>query len=253
MKTVVCIKQVATISDDIEFNDDGRSVDEDYVDFAMNEFDTYALEEALRLRDTSGSGEVVVVTVGDARADEILHRALAMGADRAVRVWSDELAEADPVRVARALASVVGPEAPDLVLCGVQSSDSVNGATGTALAGVLDLPCVAVVTKVEPEPGGALLVHRELEGGLIDVVEVDFPALLSVQSGINEPRYVSMRAMMAAASAPVQQFVPGELGRAGHAVVAMAVPERKRAEMLGESPDEVAQRIAGLVAEALGR
>ena len=130
MRIVVCIKQVAVLGDDIEFTPDGRGVDPDYLDFALNEWDTYSTEEALRLREASGSGEVVAVCVGDEDADDALVRCLAMGADRVVRVWSDELEGADPIRVARALAQVVGPLGADLVLCGAQSADSVQGATG---------------------------------------------------------------------------------------------------------------------------
>jgi electron transfer flavoprotein beta subunit len=135
LRIVVCVKQVAALGDEVEFTDDGRSVDPDYLDFALNEWDTYATEEALQIRERSGGeGEVVVVSVGDEEAEQAMRRCLAMGADRGVRVWSDELAGADPITVASALSGVIRAEEPDLVLAGVQSSDSVQSATGTALA-----------------------------------------------------------------------------------------------------------------------
>jgi electron transfer flavoprotein beta subunit len=194
MKIVVCVKQVGALGDEVEFTEDEREVDPDYLDYALNEWDSYATEEALRLREAAVDGEVVVVTVGDEEAEEAMRRALAMGADRGVRVWSDALAGADPITVAQALAEVVREQSPDLVLTGVQSSDAVQAATGTALAELLGLPRVAVVTKIELGSGTAT-VHRELEGGIVDVVEVDMPAVLTIQTGINEPRYATLRAI----------------------------------------------------------
>src|SRR5512134_3322663 len=119
MKVVVCVKQVGSLGDEVEFTDDERSVDPDYLDYGLNEWDSFATEEALRLRETAGEGEVVAVSVGDEDTEDAMRRALAMGADRGIRVWSDDLAGADPITVARALAEVVRSESPDLVLCGV--------------------------------------------------------------------------------------------------------------------------------------
>ena len=186
MKVLVCVKQVAILGDEVEFTEDERDVDPDYLDFALNEWDTYATEEALRIVEAAGSGEVVVVSVGDEDAEDCMRRCLAMGADRGLRV--EAARSLDPIQVARALAQVVEGESPDLVLAGVQSSDSVQAATGGALAALLDMPSVAVVTKIELGEGKAT-VHRELEGGLVDVVEVDTPAVLTIQTGINECRY----------------------------------------------------------------
>src|SRR5207237_5410940 len=114
-----------------------------------------------QIRERLGDGEVVVVSVGDMEAEEAMRRCLAMGADRGIRIWSDELEGADPIAVARALAPVVRGEGPDIVFCGVQSSDAVQAATGTALAELLDLPRVAVVTKIEWSGSGTATVNRE--------------------------------------------------------------------------------------------
>lgn len=247
MRIAVCIKRVAQLGDDIEFVDDGRDVDPDYLDFALNEWDSYAMEEGLRLRDAHG-GEVVAVTVGDEQSDEELHHCLAMGADRAVRVWSDELEGVhDPFMLARALAAAIGTA--DLVLCGAQSADSVQGSTGGALAGVLGLPCVAVVTKVAIN-GASARVHRELEGGVVDVVEISTPAVLTIQTGINEPRYVTLRAIQAARGSDIEVVDAGELGAPAYRIQKMLVPQRARAASLGDDADDVARRIVEMVREA---
>ncbi len=247
MKIAVCVKQVGSLGDEVEFTEDERDVDPDYLDYALNEWDSYATEEALRLREAAGEGEVVVLTVGDEDAEDALRRALAMGADRGVRVWSDDLAGADPVTVARALAEPVRAESPDLVLCGVQSSDAVQAATGTALAELLGLPRAAVVAKLELGNGTAT-VHRELEGGLVDVVEVDTPCVLTIQTGINEPRYATLRAIKQAEQQEIEVREPGDLGTPAARVRRMFVPPKgEGAEMLNGSPADIAQRIKEIV------
>ena len=246
MRIAVCVKRVGVLGDDIKFTADGHDIDPGYLDFALNEWDSYALEEAFRLRDAYG-GEVVAVTVGDDEAETELYDCLAMGADRAVRVWSAELGDAhDPFVLARALATGIGT--PDLVLCGAQSADSAQGATGAALAGMLDLPCVAVVTNVDGD--GRVRVHRELEGGVVDVVEVTLPAVLTIQTGINEPRYVTLRAIQQAHGREIKLVEPNELGAPAYRVRRMLLPERSRAATLGEDAGEVARRILELVREA---
>jgi electron transfer flavoprotein beta subunit len=251
VKVVVCVKQVGSLGDEVEFTDDERDVDPDYLDYALNEWDSFATEEALRLLEAAGEGEVVAVTVGDEDAEDAMRRALAMGADRGIRVWSDELTGADPITVARALAEVVRAENPDLVFCGVQSSDAVQAATGAALAEVLDLPRVAVVTKIELGSGTAT-VHRELEGGLVDVVEVDTPAVLTIQTGINEPRYATLRAIKQAEQEEIEVREPGDLGTPAARVRRMFVPPKgEGAEMLDGSPVEIAGRIKELVDERM--
>jgi electron transfer flavoprotein beta subunit len=249
MKVVVCVKQVAALGDEVEFADDERDVDPDFLDYALNEWDTYATEEALRLREAAGDGEVVVVSVGDEDVEDAMRRALAMGADRGIRVDADE--RLDPIQTARALAAVVGGESPDLVFCGVQSADAVQAATGTALAELLALPRVAVVTRIELADGSAI-VHRELEGGLVDVTEVDTPCLLTIQTGINEPRYATLRAIKQAEQKEIEVREPSDLGEPGYRVRRMFVPPKgEGAEMLDGSPAEVAQRIKEIVEERL--
>lgn len=243
------MKQVAVLGDEVEFTDDERDVDPDYLDFALNEWDTYATEEALRIVEAAGSGEVVVVSVGDEDVEDCMRRCLAMGADRGIRVEAE--GRLDPIQVARALAEVVQSETPDLVLTGVQSSDSVQAATGGALAALLDLPSVAVVTKIELGDGKAT-VHRELEGGLVDVVEVDTPALFTIQTGINECRYATLRAIKQAEEKEIDVRPAGDLGEPASRIRKMFVPPKgEGAEMLNGGAAEVAQRIQEIVQEKL--
>jgi electron transfer flavoprotein beta subunit len=250
VKVVVAVKQVAVLGDEVEFTDDERGVDPDYLDYALNEWDTYATEEALRLRERDGDGEVVVVSVGPEDVEEAMRRCLAMGADRGIRVDSAE--RLDPIQVARALAEVVRAESPDLVFTGVQSADAVQAATGTALAELLDFPRVAVVTKIELGDGKAT-VNRELEGGLLDVVEVDTPALFTIQTGINEPRYATLRAIKQAEEKEIDVRQPGDLGEPAYRVKKMFVPPKgEGAEMLNGSAADVAQKIKEIVEEHTG-
>ena len=248
MKVVVAVKQVAQLGDEVEFTGDERDVDPDFLDYALNEWDTYATEEALRLCESSG-GEVVVVSVGNEDVEDCMRRCLAMGADRGIRVDAEE--RLDPIQVARALAEVVRGESPDLVFCGVQSADSVQAATGTALAELLGLPRVAVVTKIELGDGKAT-VNRELEGGLMDVVEVDTPAVLTIQTGINEPRYATLRAIKQAEEKEIEVRSLGDADGQAYNVRKMFVPPKgEGAEMLNGSPADVAQRIKEIVQERM--
>jgi electron transfer flavoprotein beta subunit len=249
VKALVCVKQVGTLGDDIEFTEDGRDVDPDYLEHSLNEWDVFAVEEALRLVEASADGEVVAVTVGDEESEEALRRCLAMGAERAVRVDRADGGAIDPLTAARDLAEVVRREQPDIVFCGVQSSDSVQAATPTMLAELCGLPRVAVVTKLEYHASEKrAMVHRELEGGLIDVVEVATPALLSVQTGINEPRYATLRAIKQANLKEIDVVEATDSGEPCYRVRRMFVPEKgEGAEMLGDEPAAVAARIVEIV------
>lgn len=244
------MKYVAQLGDEVEFTEDERDVDPDFLDYALNEWDSYATEEALQIRERAGEGEVVIVSVGDDECEQAMRRCLAMGADRAIRVEAKRL---DPISIARALAEVARDESPDLVLCGVQSSDSVQAATGTALAELLGLPRVAVVTKLDWTPGsGTATVNRELEGGLTDVVEVDTPAVFTIQTGINEPRYATLRAIKQAELQEIEVRKTSDLGEPGYSVRHMFVPPKgEGAEMLDGGAPSIAQKIKEIVEERM--
>jgi electron transfer flavoprotein beta subunit len=205
----------------------------------------------LQIRERAGEGEVVIVSVGDDECEQAMRRCLAMGADRAIRVQAEKVL--DPISIARAIAEVARDESPDLVLCGVQSSDSVQAATGAALPELLGLPRVAVVTKLAWEPGSnTATVNRELEGGLVDVVEVDTPAVLTIQTGINEPRYATLRAIKQAEQQEIEVRTPTDLGEPGYRVRRMFVPPKgEGAEMLDGSAENVAQKIKEIVQERM--
>jgi electron transfer flavoprotein beta subunit len=256
----VPVKQVALLDDEFELLDGGSGVDPDRLEWDLNEWDSFSLEAAVQLREAAGDGEVIAISVGDEEAQDGLLSALAKGADRAVRIWDDALQEADALAVARVLAAAVGPESPDLILCGVQSSDAVNSATGIALAGYLGLPHVAVVKKIELD-GEAATVERELEGGLVELVRIALPALLTIQTGINEPRYATLRAIKQAREKPLEVRSLADVGLDADAVSSAAGAHRRRlahpekgegAEMLGGSTAEIAARIAAIVKERVG-
>ena len=194
MKVLVTVTEVAVVADDFEI--EGVAVPETYLDYDLNEWDDYAVEAAVRIaEDRDGDVEVVAVTVGPERCEETIRTALAKGVDRAVRVWDDRLVDAgmaDPTTTARLLAAVAEREDPDLVLSGVQAADDGFGATGVALADRLGVGWAAVVNDFDLDDG-EVAVRRELEGGVEELTTVSLPAVLTIQTGINDPRYASLR------------------------------------------------------------
>lgn len=263
MKIVVPVKQVAQLDEDFELRDDHRDVDPDFIDWDLNEWDTYSLEAAVQIREATDGGEVVALTVGDDESEEGLRACMARGADRAVRVWDEVLDDADVMTVARVLAAAVERESPELVLCGVQSSDAVNGATGVALAGYLGMPRVAVVKKVTYDASArTATVERELEAGLVQILRVRTPALLTIQTGINEPRYASMRAIKQANEKPLEVLTPADLGLDGDTLAATGrsrvnemarPPKRDGAALIDGAPEEIARQIADIIQDKVGK
>jgi electron transfer flavoprotein beta subunit len=250
VRLLVCVKRVGSLGDEIAFTPDGRDVDPDYLDHALNEWDAAAVEEAVRIRERLGDVEVVLMTVGSAEDEEALRRGLAMGADRAVRI-EPATADLDPVALAELAAEVAREEQPDLILCGALSADTGHGATGAALAGHLDLPCAAVVSRLEWDAAGRSgVAHRELEGGVLAVTRIETPAVVTIQTGINQPRYATLRAIKQAEEKEIR-VVAGGAVRASAAVRAMFEPESAAsAEQLGTDPAEVAGRILRIISEA---
>ena len=212
MKVLVAVKEVASVEDDFEI--DGLGVDDGYVEYDLNEWDDYAIEEAVQLKEAGDDVEVVTVTIGPERSEETIRMALAKGADRAVRVWDDALAEQDLLDVGaktRLLAAVVEAEEPDLVLSGVQAGDDAFGATGVSLADAVDFQWAAVVNGLDVD-GDVAHVHRELEGGIEELADVELPAVLTIQTGINEPRYASLRGIR---QAQQKEIAPHDLADLG--------------------------------------
>lgn len=263
MKMLVAIKQVASLDDDFEMRDDGKDVDHDYCDFEINEWDDYSLEEALLIKESNGGEcEVVVVTVGPEEAEDELRKCLAKGADRGVRVWDDAIEGSDQVAIGRVIAKVVEKEQPDMVFLGVQAADHAFAQTGMTVASMLGWPHAAVVSNLEYQPGDSkAVVRRELEAGMEEEISIQCPAVLSIQLGINEPRYASLRGIKQAAAKPLDELTHADLGlsdsdvgEAGSVsrIRKMYVPERARATLIEGSPAEQAARLAEIIKELSG-
>ncbi|MFC7167347.1 electron transfer flavoprotein subunit beta/FixA family protein [Halospeciosus flavus] len=202
MKILVTVKEVAEVEDDFEIS--GTEIEETYLEYDLNEWDDYAIEEGVSYAEEHDDVEVVTVSIGPERSEETIRMGLAKGADRAIRVWDDTLEEADLLDVeskADILAAVVEEEDPDLVLSGVQAADDAFGGTGVALADQVGYEWAAVVNGLDLDAdAGVASVHRELEGGVEELTDVDLPAVLTIQTGINEPRYASLRGIRQAQS-----------------------------------------------------
>ena len=258
MNIVVCCKAVPDVTEaDLEIVD-GRVDTEDLI-FAMNEWDAHAVEAAVRLKERHG-GHVTVVGLGDEETGSTLRRALAMGADAGVLIDGEELEGADAAGVARTLAAVIGGRAFELVLCGAQSSDTGWGSVGPLLAARLGVPFAALAVEIAVGEG-KLTVHRELEANRLEVVELDLPALVTVQTGTDQPRYVSVLGIRKARRLPMDEvdaddlgLDPDELGAAASSVEStdLTLPETgARAEILDGSLSDVCGRAATLIRDAL--
>jgi electron transfer flavoprotein alpha/beta subunit len=254
-RILVAVKHVGELGDEFSIAEDGISIAAEHFEYALNEWDDAALEEALLLTEKIGGGEVVAVTIGPEEAEDTLRKVLAKGAHRAVRVWDDSLAAADPVTVARALAGVALQEDADLILAGVQSSDLAQGATGTALARILGLPHAAVVLETEWDGGAKLTATRELEGGVRHRFELPAPALLTMQTGGNRPRYATMRMIKQAKQKTIAVLDGAAVGldQAGAHLRRLSEPVKSgQAEMLEGGAAEVAKAIADIIRKKRG-
>jgi electron transfer flavoprotein beta subunit len=198
---VVCIKQVADTETRVKVAADGKSLDPAGVTWILNPYDEFALEQALAVREKHGAGEVVVVSLGGVTVQTTLRNALAMGADRAIHLRADRAM--DSLAVSRALAAEIGPLKPDLIWLGRQAVDDDAAQVGPMLAELLDLPCVTVIAHFDWD-GSNAVVEREIEGGR-EVVEVTPPAVFTTDKGLNQPRYASLKGIMAAKKKPIDE------------------------------------------------
>lgn len=210
MDVTVCVKRVPLTQEvDLEISPQKKDIRKDMLAYAINEWDNYAVEEAIRIKEKF-EGNVTAVTIGKEDDEEVLRRCLAMGADRAVRIDPGDH-PLDSFVIAKILAAVIKGMSCDLVLTGVQADDTNEGAVGAMLAENLGLPHAAVVRGLEAQADEAT-VKVELEGGTDEVSKVKFPVLLSIQSGINEPRYVSIMGIRKAAKKELNVMKVGDLG-----------------------------------------
>lgn len=249
MKILVCIKQVPQKDAPLKLNDTGTWIRED-VSYEVNEPDAFALEEALRQREKHG-GEVVVLTAGPARSQQVLREALAKGADRAIHLEDDRFARLDSTNTARAIAAALEGETFDLVVTGLQSDDLGAAQTGVLLAEILGWPHATIIIGIEKTEGGVRL-KRELEAGHYQFIDMPLPAVLTIQSGINKLRYATLIGIKQAKMKPVRKVtysqVEGKLGGNQQRIERLYVPvKQKTTEMIEGAPPEVARKLVELL------
>ncbi len=254
MKILVCLKQVPHKDARLDISPEGTWIQDSNIKFEINPYDSYALEEALRVKD-AGEAEVVVASIGPDRVSQALRTALGMGADRAVHIWDDALAETDSLGIAKTLAGYAREESFDLVLMGLMAEDDNYALVGPMLAELLGLPFATAVMKVE-QRNGELVVERELEGGALEVRSLPKPCLVAVQTGINEVRYASLKGIMQAKKKPFDRKGLADLGLSDGDVAPKvklekmyAPPKGEGAELLEGSADEVAAKLVTKIKE----
>jgi electron transfer flavoprotein beta subunit len=256
MKIMVCIKQVPHQDARLEIHSNGSWIQEDGLKFEVNSYDTYALEEALRAKD-AGECEVVAVSIGPDRVSQALRTALGMGADRAIHVKDDEADGSDSLGIAKILAAVAKEENPDLIYAGLMADDGNFAAVPMMLAELLGMPHTSAAQKVS-STNGSLTVEREIEGGAREVVELQRPCLIAVQTGLNQVRYASLKGIMAAKKKPLDVKTIADLGLSGQvgaanakvAVEKVNMPEKSStAELVTGSVDEMANSLLGKIKE----
>jgi len=243
MKIAVCIKQVPTRDWQPRLNESGTWIREQDASYELNEPDAYALEESLRLKERHG-GEVVVCSAGPARVAQALREALARGADRAIHIEDEGLAAADAFVVAGALAEAMKDEGFDVILTGLQSDDQGLAQTGVVLAEKLGRPHATIAMEVQLASERMLRVKRELEGGWFQWVSLPLPAVLTIQSGINQLRYATLKGIMAAKKKEIRKVSPPGSRSPRVKIVALAAPQKtKKTAMIGGSPAEAAKEL----------
>jgi len=253
MKIMVCLKQVPHRDARLDVRPDGTWIQEDNLKFEINSYDTYALEEALQAKD-AGECEVVAVSIGPDRVTQALRTALGMGADRAIHVKDDEAEGSDALGVAKILAAVAKEENPDQIYMGLMADDGNFAAVPPMLAELLGIPHTSAALKVNRN-NGSVTVDREIEGGAHEVVELQSPCLIAVQTGLNQVRYASLKGIMAAKKKPFDVKTIADLGLSGQvgaanakiAVEKVSTPQKgEGAELVTGSADEMA---AGLLSK----
>lgn len=248
MKIAVCIKQVVTREWQVRVNDDKTWVRYADASWELNEPDAYALEEGLRLKEKHG-GDVVVISAGPARASQVIREALARGADRAIHVEGDHFATADAFAVASALADALKDEQIDLVLTGLQSDDQGFAQVGVVLAEKLGIAHSTIIMEVEVS-GTTLRVKRELEAGFFQWISMPLPAALTIQSGINQLRYATLKGIMAAKKKEIRVVSAAVPSVSRQRITSIYLPQKsKQTRMITGSPAEAAQELVRALRE----
>lgn len=242
MKILVAIKQVPERDAAVRINSSAKWMEEDQLEWTLNESDAYALEEALQLKERAG-GEVIVLSAGPERVGSAIRETLAKGADRAIHVICDDLATRDALGVASLLAESIRPESPDLILTGLQSDDLGYGQTGVILAELLGLPHATLILHVDTTDSG-IQVKRELEEGWFQTIEMPVPAVLSIQSGGSKLRYATLMGIKRAKTKEVRRVAAAELAQSPAPTAVLeqiALPRKQKStQLLQGPPDEAA-------------
>lgn len=253
MDIIVCIKRVPqTAEAEVKIDSSKKDIIKDRLTFDMNESDTYALEEAILLKEKYG-GTLTVVSLGPVETEDTLRIALAKGADHAIRIKAEDFGELDGYKTAQILKEMVKDVKYDVIFTGCMATDDAYSQVGVTLAELLGIPHATMVTKIEVIDNKAH-VHRELEGGLLEHLEILLPALCTIQTGINEPRYASLIAIRRAAKKEIKTI--GNEDIASEAIALHSTleelftpPVGKRAEILTGSMDEISTKLSGILKE----
>jgi electron transfer flavoprotein beta subunit len=261
MNIVVCIKRVPETADaDVIIDKSGKDIEKSGLVFDLNEWDTYAIEEAILLKEKMG-GTVTVISMGGEESNESLRKCLAMGADDAIRLTDPAFSGSDGFATARVLAETIRKIPYNLVFTGVQAEDDGYGQVGVALAEILGVPHVSLVTSLEVQEK-MMKAYRELEGGLEEVVEVDLPAVVTIQTGINQPRYVSIMGIRKVAKKEIKAFGVSDLnlkaeevGLSGSYIKLEKIflpPVGEGAQILEGKPEEIASKVFNILKDKGG-
>jgi len=251
MDVVVCIKRVPDTADVVEIDASGNDIETDGLAFKINDWDEYALEAAVQLTEKQG-GSIIAITVGPKEWDDVLRRALAIGADRAIRIDQD-MVTADCYAVAKVLEALIRNLSYDLVLFGAQSEDFGSAQLGVMVAELLGIPHASLVVSLQVDQTTAR-IKRELEAGTLEAYAVELPALLTIQTGINQPRYISMAGIKRAMSKELQVISLSDLDLTQETLSPTVMleklelpPKDKKAELISGSPEESAEQLARIL------
>lgn len=258
MDIIVCIKRVPeTAESDVKIDPSGKTIVEEGLVFNINEADNYALEEALLIRERLG-GTITIVTMGSKDSEDTIRMCLAKGADTAVRLDDPAFADSDGIATARILGAAIKEMPYDLILTGCMASDNWFSQVGSALAEMLELPHATMVIKTDVQEKSAQ-VSRELEGGLLEVLDIDLPAVLTIQTGINEPRYASIMGIAKASKKEIAEKSMADVGLTEDVVGLtgsktfvdnLSLPvQDKMAELIPGAPEEAAEKLSGILKE----
>jgi len=253
LNIIVLMKRVPqTAEAEVRVDSSGKNIDREHLTFDTNEFDTYALEEAVLFKEKYG-GTITALSVGPPDSQDTLRVALAKGADNAIRVKAEEFGDLDGYKTAQLLYAAMKDIPYDIIFAGTMATDDSYYQVGVVLAGLLGIPHSTLVSRIEAE-GGKADIHKEVEGGLQEHLEITLPALIAVQTGINVPRYASLIAIRKAAKKEIQTVGQDGVGgvdlKMNTEVEELYIPPvTKHAEIFEGSPEEVSARMAGVLKE----